>query len=72
MDQESLTNIVRDVLHGAPAWVRADLSSSDAMLRERAEDVLAGMIAARLAKLLPSGAGKSLPGKTSDPGAPEG
>lgn len=72
MDQESLTTIMRDVLHGAPVWVRADLSSSDAMLRERAEDVLAGMIAARLAKLLPSGAGQSLPGKALDPGAPEG
>lgn len=48
MDQDKLKRIVDDVLHRVPAWVRSDLSSSDAALRERAEDVLAAMIGAAL------------------------
>ena len=48
LDQETLTQLAGEVLHRAPAWVRADLSSSDATLRTRAEDVLAAMIGAAL------------------------
>lgn len=40
-----LQDIVRAVIAKAPHWVRQDLSSKDATLRERAEEALAAMIA---------------------------
>lgn len=41
---------VNDVLRNAPQWVRIDLASKDAQVRGRAEEVLAAMIGAVLAK----------------------
>ena len=43
-----LQDIVRAVIAKAPHWVRQDLSSKDATLRERAEEALAAMIASAL------------------------
>ncbi len=42
-----------------PQWLRVELSSSDAMLRERAEDALSAMIVAALAE--PVAAAKPAP-----------
>ncbi len=44
-----LTNIARQAIANSPQWVRADLTSKDALLKARAEDALAAMIAAALA-----------------------
>lgn len=44
-----LTATVLEVLQRAPAWVRADLTSSDTTIRQRAEEVLAALIATALA-----------------------
>lgn len=44
MSDPSLASIVLAVLQRAPAWVRVDLTSTDATLRTRAEEVLATMI----------------------------
>ena len=42
-----LANVaVRDMVRRIPQWLRGDLSAIDPMLRERAEDALAAMIAA--------------------------
>lgn len=48
--QRRLSNIVRQMLGRIPQWLRVDLSSSDALLRERAEDALSAMIVAALAE----------------------
>ncbi len=50
MEQGNLTRVVNDVLRNAPQWVRIDLASKDAQVRGRAEEVLAAMIGAVLAK----------------------
>lgn len=39
---------LRGVIEKLPHWVRADLSSADASLRERAEDALHAMLTAFL------------------------
>jgi hypothetical protein len=44
-----LTAIITSVLNQAPEWIRSDLTSKDASLRERAEEALAAMIAAAVA-----------------------
>jgi hypothetical protein len=45
-DQPSrdLAEVVRRILASMPAWIRADLSSKDASVRARAEEVLAKLI----------------------------
>ena len=40
-----LTDVITTVVRQAPQWVRADLMSSDAARRTRAEDALAAIIA---------------------------
>ena len=40
--------LILKVVSQAPAWIRTDLSSKDAALRQRAEEALAAMIAAAL------------------------
>jgi hypothetical protein len=44
-----LTEIVTAVLRQAPQWIRSDLLSKDAAMRERAEEALAAMIASPIA-----------------------
>lgn len=46
---KTLTEMVSDVLGRAPEWVRADLASRDPLVRRRAEETLAAMIASALA-----------------------
>jgi hypothetical protein len=48
MDADQLTATVLEVLSRAPAWVRTDLASQDTSMRQRAEEVLATLIAAAL------------------------
>jgi len=48
--QRDISDGVRHMLGRIPQWLRVQLSSSDAMLRERAEDVLSAMIVAALAE----------------------
>jgi hypothetical protein len=40
-----LHDVVRTAIAKAPLWVRQDLLSKDATLRERAEEALAAMVA---------------------------
>ena len=40
------TAALRDLVGRIPQWVRDDLTATDPMLRERAEDTLVAMIAA--------------------------
>jgi hypothetical protein len=49
MDHD-LLQTVTDVLGRAPEWVRGDLASRDEAVRRRAEETLAAMISAALAK----------------------
>lgn len=49
MDAPDLTEIVTTILRAAPQWIRSDLVSKDAALKERAEDALAAMIASAIA-----------------------
>ena len=70
--QRDVSDGVRHMLGRIPQWLRVDLSSSDAMLRERAEDALSAMIVAALAEpvaaaepVLPS-APSSMKGLTTD------
>ena len=49
MGAAHLAATVLDVLRRAPAWIRTDLSSHDPKLRNRAEEVLATLIATALA-----------------------
>jgi hypothetical protein len=44
-----LAGIVSSLLRQVPQWIRSDLASKDAALRERAEDALAAMITAAIA-----------------------
>ena len=39
---------IQNLLRKLPRWIRTDLSSHDASLRERAEDALYGMIGAAI------------------------
>lgn len=48
MSNEDLIAIVGRVLEKAPQWVRHDLAATDKIVRARAEDALAAMIAAAL------------------------
>jgi hypothetical protein len=50
MKHEHLLREVGAVLQRAPQWARTDMSSTDTILRARAEDTLAAMIAASLAE----------------------
>lgn len=50
MKHEHLLREVGAVLQRAPQWARTDMSSTDIILRARAEDTLAAMIAASLAE----------------------
>jgi hypothetical protein len=45
----NLTNVVSAVLRQLPQWIRTDLASKDAALRERAEDALAAIVASAVA-----------------------
>ncbi len=70
--QRDVSDGVRHMLGRIPQWLRVELSSSDAMLRERAEDALSAMIVAALAEpvaavepVLPS-APSSITGLTTD------
>jgi hypothetical protein len=47
---EDLAAIVTAALKRAPEWMRSDLVSVDPVLRRRAEEALAAMIAALIAK----------------------
>jgi len=47
--QRTDTHRIADILVNAPAWARVGLTSRDARLRERAADVLAATIVARVA-----------------------
>lgn len=47
--QGDLSNGIRQMLGRMPQWLRVDLSATDVMLRERAEDALSAMIMAALA-----------------------
>lgn len=49
MTQEELTGTIAQILGRAPQWVRHDLSSADPLLRARAEETLAAMVAAGIA-----------------------
>ena len=57
--QKNVPDGVRHMLGRIPQWLRVELSSSDAMLRERAEDALSAMIVAALAE--PVAAAKPAP-----------
>jgi hypothetical protein len=46
---DDLSAIITSVLNTAPQWIRSDLASKDAALRQRAEEALAAMIAAAIA-----------------------
>jgi len=46
--QEDTSKSVRQVVERMPQWLRIDLSSTDAMLRGRAEDALSAMIVAAI------------------------
>ncbi len=48
--QRDVSDGVRQMLGRIPQWLRVELSSSDAMLRKRAEDALSAMIIAALAE----------------------
>jgi hypothetical protein len=48
MDND-LTRSILDVLNRAPQWVRHDLAARDMVVRGRAEETLAAMIASALA-----------------------
>jgi len=48
MNSTALTDAVTEVIRRAPEWVRRDLTSSNAKTRRRAEETLAGIIAAAL------------------------
>lgn len=48
MNQSERAAIIAAVLANAPQWIRHDLGSVDALLRVRAEESLAAMIAAAL------------------------
>jgi hypothetical protein len=50
MKYEHLLREVEAVLQRAPQWARSDMASADVLLRARAEDTLAAMIAASLAE----------------------
>ena len=50
--QRAVSDGVRQMLGRIPQGLRVDLSSSDAMLRERAEDAPSPMIVAALAELV--------------------
>jgi len=46
-DERALGDVaVREMVRRIPQWLRCDLNANDPMLRERAEDALAAMIAA--------------------------
>ncbi|BCA62703.1 hypothetical protein HMP09_1937 [Sphingomonas sp. HMP9] len=62
--QGNLSNGVRQMLGRMPQWLRADLSSRDALLKERAEDALFAMIVATLREP-PAGEPASLPTSSS-------
>jgi hypothetical protein len=71
--QRNVSDGVRHMLGRIPQWLRVELSSGDAMLRERAEDALSAMIVAALAEpiaaaepVLPS-APSGMTGLTTDP-----
>jgi hypothetical protein len=51
MDQRTLTVIIAAVLTRAAQWIRHDLAAKDPALRQRAEESLAAIIAAEIAKL---------------------
>lgn len=46
MSPKKLSGIVASVVARLPEWVRADLTSKETSLRERAEETLAAMIVA--------------------------
>lgn len=46
--QEYSSNSIRQMVERMPQWLRADLSSTDSMLRGRAEDALSAMIIAAI------------------------
>ncbi len=70
--QRDVSDGVRHMLGRIPQWLRVQLSSSDAMLRERAEDALSAMIVAALAEPVaapepvPPSARTSMKGLTTD------
>jgi hypothetical protein len=47
---KSLAETVHGVLERAPAWLRQDFGAKDPQVRERAEDVMAAMIAEAIAQ----------------------
>jgi hypothetical protein len=49
--QNEIPQAVRQMVGRIPRWLCGDLASSDARLRERAEDALSAMIIAALAEL---------------------
>jgi hypothetical protein len=49
MDGAEFKQVVNDVLRDAPQCVRVDLASKERLIRGRAEETLAAMIAAALA-----------------------
>lgn len=44
--QEGTSKSIRQMVEHMPHWLRVDLSSTDATLRDRAEDALSAMIVA--------------------------
>ena len=46
----NLTSTILHVIERAPQWIRRDLDEKDAVVRIRAEETLAAMIADTLAK----------------------
>lgn len=46
--QDDMAKSVRQMVERMPQWLRADLSSTDALLRGRAEDALFAMIVAAI------------------------
>lgn len=49
-----LHDIVHTVVAKAPIWIRQDLLSKDALVRERAEEALAAMIASAIDEAQPT------------------
>ena len=57
--QNEIPQAVRRMVGRIPRWLRGDLASSDARLRERAEDALSAMLMTALAE--PGACAVSLP-----------
>jgi len=53
MRSEAIIEVVGKVLSRAPEWLRSDLAAREPLVRQRAEETLAAMIAAAISEAEP-------------------